>query len=179
MNLLRNAAIVSIVTETVSIESPFPSLSKSSAMWCEAYVQTLRLALLPAELSFSKMPKSQKLKMHRTQNSQRKVDWRREKDVNDFDQRSLYRTSLYVSHQRWGSNGNRNIRGHEITENKNKNKKAAVGLAEACETWDERILYQMWTIYEMRSLFLSLRKHFQLNLHFPNPSKSSAMWCET
>ena len=61
MNLLRNAAIVSIVTETLSIESPFPCLPKSSAMWCEADVQSLRLALLPAELSFSKMPKSQEI----------------------------------------------------------------------------------------------------------------------
>ena len=59
----------------VFLQNPlFPSLSKSSAMWCEADVQSLRLALLPAELSFSKMPKSQKLKMHLTQNSQRKVD---------------------------------------------------------------------------------------------------------
>ena len=66
-------------------------------MWCEAYVQTLRLALLPAELSISKMSKSQNLKMHRTQNSQRKVDCkRREEVVNDFDQRSLARTSFNI-----------------------------------------------------------------------------------
>ena len=66
-------------------------------MWCEAYVQSLRLALLPAELSISKMSKSQNLKMHRTQNSQRKVDCkRREKVVNDFDQRSLARTSFNI-----------------------------------------------------------------------------------